>query len=320
MNEGALNVTYQQPTQLYGLSPQNSMQSVMKWLPLMYVGAVAFEGLGLIFGGIWFLQWASNPWVAARFGRLATAGGLAVLGGIIDLGLAGLLFLIFKFGIPDPEAMLNDSRSLFVVLLAGALIFFSGIEMLVLRSYVAGVGLVIAAVLLLTSYFIWSWKLIRGTQEPMITGIIVVIGGIFLAIGGFAANAVIAALHMGVASIAVMIIGIAYFMRLYVTPQTSQKTTRTLLMFSKLVITVALIVGGGVAIWSATGTFGWGGFATATAVMDVLSGILALIAGIIALILTLTELGKELSAVGQPPPPPPPPEAPAPGTPPPPPG
>ncbi len=311
-------MTYQQPSQPYGPASQNPLQAITKWLPLMYVGAVAFEGLGLILAGAWFLQWASNPWYGAALGNLGIAGGLIVLEGIIDLGLAGLLFLMFRFNIPELETLLNDSRLLFAALLAGGLVFFAGVELLVLRSYVPGVGFVIAGVLLMASYFIWSKKLIRGPQEPMITGILVIIGGIFLAIGGFVANAVLAAMHMGVASIAVMIIGIAYFMRQYVNPQTGQKTIKMLIMFSKLVATIALIVGGGVSIWSATGSFRFGGLGAASGAMDILSGILALITGIIALILTLTELGRELSATAQPPPPPP--SAPVPEPPPPPPG
>ncbi len=278
---------------------------LIKYAIILLVAAVGLAGIGEILLGVGFL-------------RFNAVFALIILLGLIDLGIAALLFPLYGRVALRVRDFLEDPK---LVMVAYAVIFYSfmaGVFFTAARAYVGGVTIIIGTILAGFTYYAWSKEVIKGPGGRTILGIIAIIAGIFLAIGGFMTGYLVVTAHVGVASIAIILAGIAGLSTQFMKHETAVKLGNVVTYLISIIFAAALVVGGALTIWGAATRVGAGGLITAAASLGLIGGIATLVSGILILILSLTQLiamarGAPARVEGpppeapQPPPPPPPP-------------
>jgi len=281
---------------------QISAGQLLKYGLLLFIGAAFFDGLLRIITGaalISFLQqyaaWGAQVNMAGP--ALAIFSGIIVLGAaIVILPLTGIPISI----IPGPSVDLNrlntgslakDKRVVIASMMIIFALFIDSIALLVTRATVPGVTELVAAIMLAVAYFAFLRKEVLRLP-PLILSIIVLVGGIFLAIAGFTGAGTLMSAHLGVAGIGVIIAAIPLLLS-SINPQTTSSVNKLFIVVA-LVLTISLIVGGAADIWQSTGYFRYGGLIAASGAIGVLTGLLGLVAGLLLMIVALIKISKAL--------------------------
>ncbi len=320
-----------QPSTTSQNGTQVSAGQLLKYGLLLFVGAAFFDGLLRIITGAALISFLQQ--YAAWGARVNLAGpALTIFSGIIVLGVA--IVILPLVGIPvsiisgppvdlnrlDTRLLVRDRRVVIASMMIIFTMFIDSISLLVIRATVPGVTELVAAIMLAVAYFAFMRKEVLRLP-PLILSIIVLVGGIFLAIAGFTGAGTLMSAHLGVAGIGVIIAAIPLMLS-SINPQTTSSVNKLFTVVA-LVLTISLIVGGAADIWQSTGYFRYGGLLAASGAIGVLTGLLGLIAGLLLMVVALIKISKALQATpaqptqppapsegaGAPPaPPPPPPE------------
>ena len=169
--------------------------------------------------------------------------------------------------------------------------------------------------------YVYRYRELKSEMK-MVFAIMVLIAGVFMAVGGFARagysidNLLLA--HGGILSISVILAGLSMLLSTLIKGVTKETMENILLSISFTIFSIALMVGGGLAIRDGAAVMGaWvSGIFKAAFGIHLVTGVLGLIAGIVFVITALLTLITTISKASQPAPPPTP-EAPPPPPPPP---
>ncbi|MEM1514813.1 MAG: hypothetical protein QXH24_02005 [Candidatus Bathyarchaeia archaeon] len=273
-------------------------------LPKMVaVGLIAYT-VGLLMDGISNILWIAT-WVT-----LLTI--LLTVSGIIELGIAGLLLMRMKYILSlsafTVDTLFVDPTLKYLLYLVPLYLLLKGIGFLQ-STIVTGIGLIGAAILIFITLFL-RVKPMSPSTAILTNFILTLLIGAFLGLAGFSMagssmpNTLL--MYSGILGIAIIIIGLSILM-MGLAPK-AEAMKDVMVYIGYLLIVVALIVGGALAIRDGVYLTYFPGVIGARGAITLVAGILGgILTGVLSIIVIVMKFTKVLARISEIPPPPPPP-------------
>jgi hypothetical protein len=294
-------------------------QSIQQIKPkLDYIGVLVYFA-GLIILGI------RDIVLGAAYG-FSLSGASAIIAGIIALIVGGLLIMMHKEVLRVDFKKLDLFKELRLMVISFLLpLYVVMIGLVYNTNLMVAIGYVVAGLIveiILLMLYIYRYRELKPEMK-MIFAIMILVAGVFMAVGGFARagfsidNLLLA--HGGILAISVILAGLGILLSTFIKGGTKEIMESILFSISFTIFSIALIVGGGLAIRDGASVIGaWvPGIFKAAFGVHLVTGVLGLIAGIVFVIVALLTLITSISKASQPaqpsvpevpPPPPPPPQ------------
>ncbi len=247
---------------------------------LAFAGAASLDALSSIV--------VSAGLLAIPFVTRAVALGVVI--GLLEFCVVAIALIPrVKSLSTDLSSDLVSGRGALLITLLTLILIIGGAELIAFGAVLPGSMEIVGAVVGALVYFIKFRSSLPVSRNELLTSVLTLVAMVFLAIAGFSGAPNVLTTHLGVVSIALMMVAVAALARSY---GASDKVVAALLTVAAIVFAVSLLVGNGVGIWLSSRAFRFGGAVLAGAVLGILSGISGVIAGVVLVIEGLRKVGN----------------------------